>query len=48
MQPSTQVTHMPEVGTTEPSVLFFVSVAAEAFILDSDIFGFSFPFLNPF
>jgi len=29
MQPSTQVTHMPEAGTIEPSVRFLVSVAAE-------------------
>jgi hypothetical protein len=36
---------MPEAGTTEPSVLFFVRVAAEAFILDSDISLFSFPLL---
>jgi hypothetical protein len=43
MHPSTQVTHIPEDGTTEPSVLFFVNVAAEEFIRDSDI-GFSFHF----
>jgi hypothetical protein len=30
---------MPEMGTTDPSVLFLVSVAAEALILDNDIFG---------
>jgi hypothetical protein len=33
MQPSTHVTHMPEAGTTDISVLFFVSVAALAFTL---------------
>jgi hypothetical protein len=38
MQPSTQVTHIPDTGTTEPSVLFFVSVAAEVLILESGIF----------
>jgi hypothetical protein len=31
------VTHIPEAGTTEPSVRFFVRVAAEALILDKDI-----------
>jgi len=36
-QPSTQVTHMPLIGDTEPSVLFFVNVAADEFILDSAI-----------
>jgi hypothetical protein len=36
MQPSTQVTHMPEAGVTDPSVLFFVSVAAEELTLESD------------
>ena len=36
MQPSTQVTHIPDEGVIEPSVLFLVSVAAEAFILESD------------
>jgi hypothetical protein len=35
MQPSTQVTHMPELGVTDPSVLFLVSVAAEVFTLES-------------
>src|SRR5512136_1392326 len=44
MQPSTQVTHMPEAGTMEPSVLFFVRVAAEALILESDMSFFSFLF----
>jgi hypothetical protein len=39
MQPSTQVTHMPEMGTTEPSVLFLVRVAAEALILENGILG---------
>jgi hypothetical protein len=34
MHPSTQVTHMPEAGTTESTVRFFVRVAAEAFILE--------------
>jgi hypothetical protein len=29
MQPSTHVTHIPEDGVTEPSVLFLVSVAAD-------------------
>ncbi len=40
MQPSTQVVHMPELGDIEPSVRFFVRVAADAFILESvmDIF----------
>jgi hypothetical protein len=37
MQPSTHVTHMPEAGTTEPSVRFLVRVAAEAFTFESDI-----------
>jgi hypothetical protein len=27
---------MPDAGTTEPSVRFFVSVAAEALILEND------------
>jgi hypothetical protein len=35
---------MPEAGTIEPSVLFFVRVAAEALILESDIYFFSFLF----
>jgi len=35
MQPSTQVAHIPDAGTTEPSVRFFVRVAAEEFILES-------------
>jgi len=34
MQPSTQVTHIPEAGTTECSVLFLVRVAAEALIFE--------------
>jgi hypothetical protein len=40
MQPSTHVTHIPEAGTTEPSVLFLVKVAAEAFTFEnvSDIY----------
>jgi hypothetical protein len=38
MQPSTQVTHMPEEGVTEPSVRFFVSVAAEALIRERVMF----------
>jgi hypothetical protein len=37
MHPSTQVTHIPEEGTTEPIVLFLVKVAAVAFIFESDI-----------
>src|SRR5450756_1969230 len=37
MQPSTHVTHMPEAGTTEPSVRFLVRVAAEEFTFESDI-----------
>jgi hypothetical protein len=37
MQPSTHVTHIPEVGTTEPSVRFFVRVAAVALIFVNDI-----------
>jgi hypothetical protein len=36
MHPSTQVTHMPEVETTDSSVRFFVSVAAEEFTLESE------------
>jgi hypothetical protein len=48
MQPSTQVTHMPEMGTTEPSVLFLVSVAAEALILDNGIVGSLLSLLNLF
>jgi hypothetical protein len=34
---------MPEEGTTEPSVRFFVNVAAEAFTFESDIPDLSFP-----
>jgi hypothetical protein len=34
MQPSTQVTHIPEAGTTDSSVRFLVSVAAEALTLE--------------
>jgi hypothetical protein len=34
MQPSTQVTRIPEFGEIESSVLFFVKVAAEEFILE--------------
>jgi hypothetical protein len=41
------VTHIPDAETIEPSVLFFVKVAAEELILDSDIV-FSFPHFNPF
>src|SRR5512146_2550304 len=37
MQPSTHVTHMPDAGTTEPSVRFLVRVAADVFTLESDI-----------
>src|ERR1017187_6928229 len=37
MQPSTQVTHMPDAGTTDPSVRFLVRVAAEEFTFESDI-----------
>jgi hypothetical protein len=48
MQPSTQVTHMPEMGTTEPSVLFLVSVAAEALTLDNVIVGSLLSLLNLF
>jgi hypothetical protein len=48
MQPSTHVTHMPEMGTTEPSVLFLVSVAAEALILDNGIVGSLLSLLNLF
>jgi hypothetical protein len=36
IQPSTQVTHIPDEGVIEPSVRFFVSVAAEEFIRDSE------------
>jgi hypothetical protein len=35
IHPSTQVTHIPEVGVIESSVLFFVSVAADEFTLES-------------
>jgi hypothetical protein len=35
---------MPEAGTIEPSVLFFVRVAAEELILESDMSIFSFLF----
>jgi hypothetical protein len=38
MQPSTQVTHIPDDGVTEPSVLFFVKVAAEELTLEYNIF----------
>jgi hypothetical protein len=38
IQPSTQVTHIPDAATTDPSVLFLVKVAAEVFTLESDIF----------
>jgi hypothetical protein len=34
MQPSTQVAHIPLIELIEPSVLFLVSVAADAFILE--------------
>src|SRR5512137_2929324 len=37
MQPSTQVTHMPEAGTIDPSVRFLVRVAAEEFTRDRDM-----------
>jgi len=37
MHPSTQVTHIPLNGLTDPSVLFFVSVAAVAFTFVNDI-----------
>jgi len=42
MQPSTQVTHIPDAGTIESSVRFLVKVAAEALILEKDILFFSF------
>jgi hypothetical protein len=42
MQPSTQVTHMPEAGTMEPSVRFLVRVAAEAFVLENVMIAVSF------
>jgi hypothetical protein len=35
MQPSTQVTHIPDAGVMDSSVLFFVSVAADEFTLDN-------------
>jgi len=35
MQPSTQVTHIPDWGVTESSVRFFVSVAAELLTLEN-------------
>jgi hypothetical protein len=35
IHPSTQVTHIPDEGTTESSVRFFVRVAAEALILEN-------------
>jgi hypothetical protein len=41
MQPSTQVTHIPDEGVIEPSVLFFVSVAADEFTLEYNILLFS-------
>jgi len=44
MQPSTQVTHIPEACTIESSVLFFVNVAADALIRDNDIGYAPFPF----
>ena len=37
MHPSTHVTHIPLNGLIDPSVLFFVNVAAVAFILVNDI-----------
>jgi hypothetical protein len=37
MQPSTQVTHIPEFGVTDSSVLFFVSVAADEFTFEYGI-----------
>jgi len=37
MHPSTQVTHMPDAGTMDSSVLFFVNVAAEAFTFECSI-----------
>ena len=42
MQPSTQVTHIPDEGVIDPSVLFLVKVAAEVFTLEYNIF------LSPF
>jgi hypothetical protein len=39
---------MPEAETTELSVLFFVSVAAEALIRDNDMGDTPFLFFNPF
>jgi len=35
MHPSTQVTHIPELGVTESSVLFFVRVAADELTLEN-------------
>jgi hypothetical protein len=37
MQPSTQVTHIPDAGVIDSSVLFLVSVAADEFTLDNDV-----------
>ena len=37
MQPSTQVTHIPEAGTIEPSVRFLVRVAADVLTRDRDM-----------
>jgi hypothetical protein len=36
MHPSTQVTHIPEAGTTDPSVRFLVSVAADELTFESE------------
>jgi hypothetical protein len=40
MQPSTHVTHMPLVGLIDPSVRFFVSVAALRFNFVKDMVGY--------
>jgi len=47
-QPSIHVTHIPEVDVIDSSVLFLVSVALEVFILEKDIYKYSFLGLNFF
>jgi hypothetical protein len=36
---------MPDVGVIDSSVLFFVKVALEVFILENDMYIFSFPLI---
>jgi len=38
MQPSMQVTHMPDAGVIDPSVRFFVRVALDVLTLEKDIY----------